>query len=445
MPYSVDAPFQALIPLFLFIVVPLLVMLGGFWGHYRAARRQRLVQDIPRSKTTGVFIGLVSVSGTGESSKPLQSWLAAIPCLYYSWEVQERWSHTVTETTTDEKGRSQTRTRTESGWTTVAGDTQMAPFYLQDDLGNVLIRPEHATVEADNVFDETCHLGDALYYAKGPSQAVSDSDHVRRFVERAIPLHTELYVIGQARERQDIVAAEIAHDPQAPLFLISVHPRDSVASGYGWHSVLWLAFAALVPFAAGFASYRAQNSPYSTLFLWPLIASGSLYLFLLLASQLLLIYNELVELRQRVRQGWANVDVQLKRRADLIRNLVEVVKGLRDHEANVQQGLVTLRAQLEATAPGQPGPDPAACLPALRLISESYPELKANDSFLALMQSLSDTEQRISLARGYFNEIATAYNTRIQSFPESLVAQTGGFAEQPCLAINDFERAPVKV
>src|SRR5690606_31129740 len=153
-------------------------------------------------KTTGVFIGYVELHGTAEAQSPLSSHLAGIRCVQYQWDVQEHWSRTVTETYTDSNGRTQTRTRRESGWTTVADGGQMIPFYLQDDCGGILIRPPGATVEPTTVFNETCGRSGPLYYGKGPLFAVSDSDHRRRFVERAIPLHHELYVIGQARERE---------------------------------------------------------------------------------------------------------------------------------------------------------------------------------------------------------------------------------------------------
>src|SRR3990170_2333738 len=98
-------------------------------------RRKRLLDDLPTSKTQGVFIGLVELKGTAESERPLTSYLAEVPCVQYAWRIEEHWSRTVTETYRDAKGRTQTRTRTESGWTQVAGGGESAPFYLRDDTG----------------------------------------------------------------------------------------------------------------------------------------------------------------------------------------------------------------------------------------------------------------------------------------------------------------------
>jgi hypothetical protein len=133
----------------------------------------------------------------------------------------------------------------------------------------------------------------------------------------------------------------------------------------------------------------------------------------------------------------------LKRPADLIPTLVAVVSGLRDYERNVQTEVAALRAQVQVTAPGQAGPDPAAVAPSIRAVAEAYPELKANQSFLDLQRQLSETEQRIALARSYFNEMATFYNTRLQVVPDRFVARLGRLQPQPLMAAADFERAPV--
>jgi hypothetical protein len=175
------------------------------------------------------------------------------------------------------------------------------------------------------------------------------------------------------------------------------------------------------------------------------VAIGCGYLFLGVLLWVWMVYNSLVDLRQRVRAAWALVDIQLKRRFDLIPNLVNCVKGYRDHEAQLQEELAALRSQLAATPPGVAGPDHAAVSNQVIAIAERYPELKANDAFLALQKSLSETEQRIALARSYFNEIATHYNTRLETVPERYIAALGAMKPQPLMEANDFERAAVKV
>jgi hypothetical protein len=410
----------------------------------RAGRRQRLVSDLPTSKTTGVFIGLVELKGTAEVQQPLVNYLAGQACVYYQWQVEERWSRTVTETYTDSEGKTKTRTRTESGWTTVAQGGEETPFYLQDDCGVVLVQPARAKIEPMTVFNQTCGRLDTLYYAKGPALAVANSDHRRRFVERSIPLHAPLYIVGQARERQDIVAPEIAHDPQADLFLVSTRSEEQVRRGLGWQ--FWLLGLLGAACAVGGWMIRDARLERAIPEHIPTYAiAGSAFFLVWLLGWVVMGYNSLVSLRQRVRQAWANVEVQLKRRADLIPNLVQAVQGMRDYEQNLQSELAHLRAQLGATAPGEPGADPQAVAATVGAVLERYPELKASDSFLSLQQSLVDTEQRIALARGYFNDIATFYNTRLEILPDRFLAALGAMKPQALLAAGQFERAPVTV
>lgn len=414
------------------------------FGSVRSGRRKRLVDDTPTSKTTGVFIGLVEVKGSAESSAPLVSYLAGCRCVHYAWSVDEHWQRTVTETYTDSDGRTRTRTRVESGWTTVDSGGGMIPFYLQDDMGAILVRPDGAEIEPKTVFDRTCTMLDPLYYGKGPLLGVMNSTGVRRFSERAIPLHTNLYVMGQSRERADVVAPEIAHDKDAPIFLISTRSEEQVSSGMGWAYWLWGIFG-LALAVAGFVIRDNESGLDPVNRIGWYVLAGIVYLLGWSLGWVWMVFNSLVGLRQRVRQAWATLDVQLKRRHDLIPNLVEVVKGLRDHESNLQTELAELRNQAGATPPGEAGADFHGVGKMVIGIAERYPELKAQESFLELQRELVNTEQRIALARGYFNEIATFYNTRLEIVPDRFIAQLANLQPQALLAAADFERAPVAV
>lgn len=407
---------------------------------FRLRARERLLEMLPTVKTQGVFIGFVELKGTAESRHPLTSYLAENPCVHYTWSIEEHWSREVEETYTDSEGHTQTRTRTESGWTTVARGGEMIPFYLRDDTGILRIDPQGARIEPVTLFDYHCGRGDPLYYGKGPASGVSDSDHRRRFVEQGIPAGVPLYVVGQSRERQDMVAPEIAYDPKAPMFLISTRSEKEVESGMGWGS--WgLAFLGLAVLAAAIIGRKGgiEGPPAD------LIVAGGGFILAWLLGWVWMVFNSLVELRQRVRQAASLIDVELKRRHDLIPGLVAVVQGYRDHESTVQKEIAAMRTQLGATRPGEPGPDPVALLPSLRAILERYPDLKANESFLQLQKSLADTEQRIELARSYFNGIATGYNTCLEVVPDRFVASMGGLRTQQLFAASDFERAPVTV
>ena len=134
-----------------------------------------------------------------------------------------------------------------------------------------------------------------------------------------------------------------------------------------------------------------------------------------------MVFNSLVDLRQRVREAWSLVDVQLKRRADLIPNLVALVQGARDYEQQVQTELARCGASWRPRRRAWPGP---ICRRRQdgRGHCRACPELKANTAFLGLQKNLVETEERIALARGYFNEIAAHYNTRLEIVPERFVA-----------------------
>jgi len=125
------------------------------WGSLRLRRKRRLIDDLPTAKTQGVFIGLVELKGTAEAEAPLTAFFSSQRCVHYRYRVDEHWSRTVTETYTDSKGQSQTRTKRESGWTTVADGGETADFYLQDDTGAVLVRPAGAKIEPAGFYDVT--------------------------------------------------------------------------------------------------------------------------------------------------------------------------------------------------------------------------------------------------------------------------------------------------
>jgi LemA protein len=142
-------------------------------------------------------------------------------------------------------------------------------------------------------------------------------------------------------------------------------------------------------------------------------------------------YNRLVRLRNEAETGWANIDVQLQRRTDLIPNLVEAVRGYAAHERAVFEEVTKARAALQqARSPGAAGEANdvlTVALGRLFAVAEAYPELKASENFLRLQEDLTDTEDKISAARRYYNATVMHFNTAIQSIPWVLVARPIGF------------------
>jgi LemA protein len=160
-------------------------------------------------------------------------------------------------------------------------------------------------------------------------------------------------------------------------------------------------------------------------------------------------FNRLVALRTRVDNGWSQIDVQLRRRYDLIPNLVETVQGYATHEREVFERVTAARAAaVDATGvPGQAAAENAVSggLRQLLAVAEAYPELKANQNFLALQEELSGTESKIAYARQFYNDQVMRLNTRIQSFPAVLLARPLGFSEREFFDIEDPARGPVDV
>jgi LemA protein len=161
------------------------------------------------------------------------------------------------------------------------------------------------------------------------------------------------------------------------------------------------------------------------------------------------IYNRLVTLRTRVDNGWSQIDVQLRRRADLIPNLVETVKGYAAHERELFERVTEARARsLGATGVADQADaenQVSAGLRQLMAVVENYPDLKANQNFLALQEELIGTESKIAYARQFYNDQVMRLNTLIQSFPSSIVARPFGFRERPFFEIEEETRGPVQV
>ena len=168
-----------------------------------------------------------------------------------------------------------------------------------------------------------------------------------------------------------------------------------------------------------------------------------------LALAVVWIYNRLVTLRTRVDNGWSQIDVQLRRRADLIPNLVETVKGYAAHERELFERVTEARARSlgatgvadQANAENQV----SAGLRQLLAVVENYPDLKANQNFLALQEELIGTESKIAYARQFYNDQVMRLNTLLQSFPSSIVARAFGFQERPFFEIEEGTRGPVQV
>ena len=180
--------------------------------------------------------------------------------------------------------------------------------------------------------------------------------------------------------------------------------------------------------------------------LWVWIVVGLLVLLLLYA---ILTYNRLVRARVRVDNGWSQIDVQLRRRYDLIPNLIETVKGYAAHEREVFEEVTRARTQAQ-NATGVQGQAEAEneltrSIRQLFAVAENYPELKASQNFLALQEELTGTESRIAFARQFYNDQVANLNVLIGTFPSNIVARLGNFTPRDFFEIDDPAKGPVAV
>jgi len=170
---------------------------------------------------------------------------------------------------------------------------------------------------------------------------------------------------------------------------------------------------------------------------------------LLLVLYVVASYNGLVKLRNRIDNAWAQIDVQLKRRYDLIPNLVNTVKGYASHEKGTFEAITQARANaINASGPGDQAQAEnmiTGALKSLFAVAEAYPDLKANQNFLELQEELSGTEGRIAYARQFYNDSVLKLNTKIQSFPSNILANAFGFKAREYFEADDASRGPVSV
>ena len=184
-------------------------------------------------------------------------------------------------------------------------------------------------------------------------------------------------------------------------------------------------------------------------------------LIVALVIYIIAIYNGLVTLRNRVKNGFSQIDVQLQRRYDLIPNLVETAKGYLKHERETLEAVIAARNQAQAAANrAEQDPTDAAAIRGLAgaenllgaamgrffALAEAYPDLKANQNMMQLTEELSSTENRIAFARQAYNDAVMSYNTKCESFPDNLVANNFGFRQAELLELEDQQaRKAVKV
>lgn len=160
-------------------------------------------------------------------------------------------------------------------------------------------------------------------------------------------------------------------------------------------------------------------------------------------------YNRMISLKNRIENAWSQIDVQLRRRYDLIPNLVETVKGYATHEKDIFENVTQARAAITGAQGVKQQSDAqnmlSGALKSLFAVAEAYPELKANENFKLLQEELSGTESKIAYSRQFYNDTVLAFNTMIQSFPSNILAGMSNFEPKEYFESDEQSREPVKV
>lgn len=163
----------------------------------------------------------------------------------------------------------------------------------------------------------------------------------------------------------------------------------------------------------------------------------------------IILYNNIIRLKNQVKNSWAQIDVQLKRRSDLIPNLVNTVKGYAKHEKELLENITKARSEMMNAKTVEEKAEKSnvlsSALKSLFAVSENYPDLKANQNFMQLQEEIAGTENKISYARQHYNDMVMTFNTKIQTFPNNIFANMLNFKEEAMFESTEEEKKNVKV
>ncbi|MBJ95734.1 MAG: hypothetical protein CMP23_14835 [Rickettsiales bacterium] len=461
-------------------LIPILFAVVLSWVSYRALKRKRLIENVPTTDVLGISMGLNEVTGTVECEAPISAHLSKRSCIWYSYTIQEFYRRVSTRT--DDEGNEVEEV--DEGWETVDSGSAAVPFLLRDDTGAVRVIPEKAEVTGERVHEsraerlprDLLRRPSGLERRKPPAAAipfadrrsavakydggaalfdlVEDDDPIfaeipyrhrkggtgyYRLREEIIEPGDELYVLGTGRCRDDIAEPELAWDEVDDTFILSVKGEAEIVKSEHWSAVLGFVGALLAVLGAVWLLAEEGHLPLERQL--GLVLGGLGYLACAGLLYGVMLYNGLISVRHRVLRSWSLIDVQLKRRRELIPRLAECAKGYASHEQEVQQAMAEMRAlKKRPEASGIPSGGQVRrgvkaevaqrqAMTKLIALAEGYPDLQASSLFLELQNGLTDTENRIALARRFYNDSVTVYNDRIATLPDLFVARLVRFGK----------------
>jgi hypothetical protein len=412
-----------------FALIPFFISLACLFWWRSVVLFKRTVEDVPTSKVKGVFFGLNEVKGSVKSDAPLQTYLTEKPSVWYEWSISEHWKKT--ERYRDKDGNRKTRTK--SGWRKVDSGGNFQSFFLKDDTGELLIEPEGAKVDAPSNMSFSCSPTDPFYYEKGPDRAIANSTHRRRFSERSLTPNDELYILGPAKLRQEVAKPMIAQSKEAKYYFISTKSESQIIRSKNVWAFIIIIFSFLAALVVPVVTISVENGvePQEAMLENPgwIFLSGLIFLAVASLFYLTILYNGLIRVRNRLIHAMGLIEIQLKRRHDLIPSLLKCVKGIASYETEVQELVASCRSSgangtsREAGEVAEKINQGAGLIRGLFVLSENYPDLSADQNYDSFMTALLDTEDRIALARQFYNDSLLALQDRLLTFPDVLVAK----------------------
>ncbi|MCP5169548.1 MAG: LemA family protein [Hahellaceae bacterium] len=371
------------------------LMLLFCWLGLRLVKVKRYIENVPTSSTQGVVYGMAEVKGTVKlaSESALRGPLTDKDCVWFNYTVEER------------RGSGK-----DARWVTIETRKECQAFFCEDREGTLLIDPD----EADMI----------------SRHAVTRRAGALRYTEQHLCPGDPLYALGFAAVNDSLGKLYLRKEGDDP-FILSNYSETELLLRKGRAGLILLDLAFAATLLAGLMLFSASGGLGATDFLQAALLAPLLLTFVMLVIH----YNDLVFLRKRVDRAQANIGVSLRKRYNLVPNLVAAVQKYIEHERELQTCLAQWRQQVQQTPRDRIAPDAALeqaerqAVTGLRMVSENYPELKADTLVQSFMKQLSDLETDVALMREGFNDAVTTYNTRRGSFPDMILAKSFGFAE----------------
>ena len=386
------------------IVLGLLLLTAGLaWFSFRFIKVKRMQENIPTSKTAGVVFGLSEVKGTlvsEEGREPLRGPVSGEPCCWYRHLIQE-------------KRQSGKNTK----WVTISDTIEKQPFMCEDDEGKIRIFPGQAECITKHTDSE--RHGD------------------RSYTEWRFSPGDALYVIGKTKpDKTTGDSLVFSHEKGSPYIIANI-PEEEVMFRKAMTGMGLLVVALSAIFLGSLFSLASNGQMSSLDFLIASLVAPAFMLFVVFV----LMYNDLIFLRERCDRNWANIQVSLKKRADLVPQLLSVVQEYLAHEKTLQENLVILR-EMRGSATSASTVDQYltmehSIINGISVAVESYPDLEGVDLVGVFNKRMIRLENEISLIRAGFNDAVTQYHTRCQTFPDNLLASRFGFKPMSLLAFTE--------